>query len=138
MQTPDTLTIAGRDDLFSLSETRYAVLKNVGGTGKNFRIRSLTEAEKSDYETLTLTTKGQVNKDKLNDARRRLVALCLVDAQGNRICGDADVDKLKGIDGLITSHIYDECRVHCGFEDGDIEKLVKNSENVADSDSPSD
>lgn len=102
------------------------------------RIRNLTEGEKSKFENSILTSKGSLSVSKLDLARCRLIALCVVDAQGRRLLSDADAEALLEKDGALTARIYDECRKHCGFDEDDIETLAKNSDRIAGGSSQSD
>jgi len=121
--------IANRNDILKLCQRRYLDV-NVEELGLAFRIQSLTEREKANYETQLLGRNGKVNKNRLLDASRRLVCLCLVDKDGKPLMNSGDVDELAELDGLVVARLYDACRVHCGFDEGDIETAVKNSDRV--------
>jgi hypothetical protein len=71
--------------------------------GIKLRIRSLFEGEKEAYEALLVTSKGDVTRDTMLNARRRLIALCLCDDKGERILSDADLDSMKALDGADLS-----------------------------------
>lgn len=92
------------------------------------RIRSLFEGEKEAYEAGLMTAKGDTTRDTLLNARRRLIALCLCDENGERILSDADLDSMKSLDGADMAYLQEECQTFVGFKSGDIEGLVKNSE----------
>lgn len=102
------------------------------------RIRSLMEGEKEAYEAETLNKKGGLRQDRILDARRRLVVLCLVDGNGDLLLTSGDSEALKQLDGADMACLQDECSVHCGFKEGDIEGLVKNSDAVPVAVSPTD
>jgi len=105
--------------------------------GLSVRIRSLTEFEKSNFEIELLKKKSDgVNLNKLKFARQRLISLTAVDNDGELLFDDKT--DLNNYDGAMTAKIYDEARIHCGFEDGDIEGLVKNSSGIVGDDSPTD
>lgn len=95
-----------------------------------YRIRSLTERERSQMEGDQLSKKGEFSKQKLMESRRRLIAWCLVDGDGERLIGDDQIPQLEEVDSLLTAAIYDACLDHCGFSDADIEDLAKNSEKI--------
>lgn len=99
-------------------------------SGDNVRIRSLKEGEKEAYEAELLTSTGKVKFDKLKSARRRLIQLCLVDENGDLLLQPSDIEQLSELDGADLGYLQDICMVHCGFKEGDIEGLVKNSEAV--------
>ncbi len=130
-----TNNLISRDALLGKTARRYMTVDLPGG--EKARIQSLTELEKSEFEFAVISTKGKALRSKMVIARRTLVVLCLVDNDGKRILSDADLDALAQIDGAVISAIYDEARIHCGFEEGDIEGLAKNSESVPVEGSPS-
>ena len=130
------MTLMTREAILGLTARRYMV---VGlPDGKQVRIQSLSEREKSSFEMQQISKRGSVNKSKIEASRRRLLCLCLVDDKGNRLFGDDDADKLRDVDGGITSALFDAVQKHVGFEDGDIEELAKNSNAIQGDDSDSD
>lgn len=96
------------------------------------RIRSLTEAELSRFEMAVVGSArtGGMRASRLEDAKRRLFVLCLVDANGDRILGDKDAECFKGWDSVDTNYLYEQCSAFCGTRQDDIEGLVGNSEGV--------
>lgn len=102
------------------------------------RIQSITEKEYSEYTSATVAAKGNgLRLDRLEDANRRFIALCLVDAQGNRILPTKEAHKLSEWDAGDSAYLYTRCSEHCGINKGDIEELVGNSEPIPVDDSPS-
>ena len=125
-----TMTLTTRGELLGLTKRRYKTIE-IPELELTFRIHSLTAREKSEYETALLTKTGRsVSRERLTDASRRLMVLCLVDDNGDRLLEPADVGTLSQLDAIVASKIYDECQSHCGFGDDDIEEIVKNSERV--------
>lgn len=94
------------------------------------RIQSLTEKEKSEFEAWVLDKKGGLVRERLLSGRRRLIVLCLVDEEGNRLLADDDTATLAELDGAPLSRLFDECRLHVGLERDDLENLIKNSDSV--------
>lgn len=132
------MTIANRNALLKLCERRYIDLE-LADAGITVRIQSLSEKEKSTYETRLIAKSGRgILRERLQDATRRLIALCLVDDKNERIFLDSDVDKIGELDSFVSSKIYDACQEHCGFNKGDIQDAVKNSPEITDDDLPSD
>ena len=132
------MTIANRNALLKLCERRYIDLE-LADAGITVRIQSLSEKEKSTYETRLIAKSGRgILRERLQDATRRLIALCLVDEDNDRIFLDSDVDKIGELDSFVSSKIYDACQEHCGFNKGDIQDAVKNSPEITDDDLPSD
>lgn len=127
------------EELLSCATRRYLEfrlpeeLPAVGG--RRIRLRSLTEAEQSAYEMEILTKKGGVRRQRLGDAKRRLIVATVVDAQGKPLFSRADVDRLAEIDGQIVELIAKEAQKHIGIDELDVETLVKNSERIPSADS---
>jgi hypothetical protein len=87
-------------------------------TGEVFRYRSLSEREFASYEmdSLKETDEGlRTDETRLEDARQRLIVLCLCDGEGNRLLTDADVDAIGELDAGDTGALYDVLREHCGI-----------------------
>ena len=132
------MTIANRSALLKLCERRYIDLE-LEDTGVTVRIQSLSEKEKSTYETRLIAKSGRgILRERLQDATRRLIALCLVDENNDRVFSDSDVNQIGEMDSFVSSRIYDAAQEHCGFNKGDIEDTVKNSEKSHVDDLPSD
>tara|TARA_R110000751_G_scaffold38895_2_gene92886 strand:- start:1269 stop:1667 length:399 start_codon:yes stop_codon:yes gene_type:complete len=132
------MTIANRNALLKLCERRYIDL-DLEDAGVTVRIQSLSEKEKSSYETRLIAKSGRgILRDRLQDATRRLIALCLVDENNDRIFLDSDVNQIGEMDSFISSRIYDAAQEHCGFNKGDIEDTVGNSGEISVEDSPTD
>lgn len=118
------MTLCTRDSLLGLTARRFRTV-DIGDYV--FRIRSLSEAEKSEFEAAVLSSEGKYSLAKIKRQRRRLICLCLVDELGNPLLQAGDEAGLEAVDGAVTHKLYNACREHCGFEDGDLEELVKNS-----------
>jgi hypothetical protein len=132
------MTIANRNALLKLCERRYIDL-DLEDAGVTVRIQSLSEKEKSSYETRLIAKSGRgILRDRLQDATRRLIALCLVDENNDRIFLDSDVNQIGEMDSFVSSRIYDAAQEHCGFNKGDIEDTVGNSGEISVEDSPTD
>lgn len=124
------MTIASREALLKLCERRYSTI-DIPERDISIRIQSLSEAEKSQYETCLIAKNGRgIMRERLQDATRRLIALCVVDEEGKRIFSDSDLSAIANLDSYISSRIYDACQEHCGFNKGDIDETVKNSEGI--------
>ena len=120
------MTIATKNDLFSRAGRRFITVEIADLT---FRIKSLSEAEKSRFERAVVNKKtGQVNID----ARRRLIITMLVDDKGEPLLTLADMEALGELDGAVIAALFDACSDFAGFGDNEIEELEKNCETIAD------
>ena len=132
------MKIANRNALLKLCERRYIDLQ-LADAGITVRIQSLSEKEKSSYETRLIAKSGRgILRDRLQDATRRLIALCLVDDKNERIFTDSDVSQIGEMDSFVSSRIYDAAQEHCGFNKGDIQETVEKCESITVDDSLSD
>ena len=71
------------------------------------RLKVLSAAERDEFEASTVSMKGGKQKPNLANLRARLVARCMVDADGNRIFQSGDVARLgrkssKALDRLFA------------------------------------
>lgn len=69
--------------------------------------------------------------------RAKLVGLCLVDGDGNRLFNNNEVDKLGNKNANILNTLFDHARKLCGMTDDDVEELAGNSESAPKDDSGS-
>lgn len=118
-----------RDALLRPLVRRFKVVE-IPDWGK-FRIRSLTELERSKFEASIRDKKGQVSNSKLVDLKCRMIVLCIVDADGNQLLTNADIDVLRNQDSKATNALVDAIQSHCGITEGDMEDLEKNCEPTA-------
>lgn len=130
--------LANADQLFGKKLQRRHETLTLPISGNKVRIRSLSERELSAYQAATVSANGTgLRRNRLEDANRRLIVLCLVDGAGNRICNDNHVRKMENWDAADTSYLYEQCAEHVGVRTEDIEDLVKNSESTTDEEKPS-
>jgi hypothetical protein len=100
---------------------------DVPGWGK-FRIRSLTELERSRFEASIRDKTGQVSSTKLIDLKCRLIVLCVVDENGDTLLQNSDIEELRQQDSKLTEALFEEIQAHCGYGVAKLEDLEKNSE----------
>lgn len=127
------------DDMDAMDEskqeyaTRSAILRpierryreaEIDGLGR-IRIQSLSAREMDDYEFRSINRKtGRLDPAKAAEARRRLIALCLVDEHGKRMFSDHDLAAMGNIDGQIADQIYAACEEH--VKGSTVEEAEKN------------
>jgi len=126
------MTVATANELFTGVPKRRFRTVTLPVMGATVRIQSLTEREFSGYQAASFNNKGQIRPTGMRDATRRLIALCLVDDDGNRVCGSEQVSQLAEWDSADTQFLYGQCAEHCGINSDDIEDLVKNSKEIPD------
>jgi hypothetical protein len=126
------MTFLTKSDLLKKAVRRYLDFQiTINGESRTCRIQSLTEKERSDYEaSMQLAKNNAIKSQRMKDAKRRLIVLCVVDENGNTILTMADVKELENVDSQITSIIFNKCIEHVGFTDDDVEELAGNSEGI--------
>lgn len=127
--------LASKQELLGLSGRRRYRDVALPVATLTVRIQSLTERELSHYQTAVLTGqsgKQSLNRARLLDATRRLIGMCVVDADNKRMLDDADLDALSGMDAKDTQALYEACTAHCGISKDDVEELAKNSAAIPD------
>lgn len=95
--------------------------------GQTVRIRSLTEGEQSEYEMsiyerdgagmLVRDENGNLVRDDMAivQNRSRLIVMCVVDAEGNRLLTDTDVAQVELMDGADIRWLYGSIQEHLGL-----------------------
>lgn len=132
MSSPNN-TLASMAELFPASTKRRYKDVTLPVSGHRVRIQSLTERECSEYEMAVVaqsTTRSKFVRARLLDANRRLIGLCLVDADGNRLLSDKQADQIATWDSADSNFLHDAVAAHCGINREAIEELVKNSEAI--------
>lgn len=133
------LTSSAQDFLKLKGRRRFARCKAVEAWQLTARIRSLSAREKNAYESAAWNqSKTGIEQDELKLQKVRLIALCLVDGEGNLIFDESHVPDLLELDAGLVDPVFVEVSRFVGFQDGDVEDLVKNSAQIAAAVSPSD
>jgi len=97
--------------------------------GTVFRFQSWREADATEYELGLQDPKlGGVNLKSLACARRLMIAITLVDADGNRLVDNEK--QLETLDKRLADWLHGHCLTINDYKQSDIEELVKNSEPV--------
>jgi len=115
---------AGKAVLLGANKRRFVDI-DVPDVGR-FRIRSLSELERSKYEAGFLDAKGTPKTARLIEGKIRLIILCVCDVEGLQLMSNADAVALGGVDSVITNVMFEACQDHCGFTNADLEELAGN------------
>jgi hypothetical protein len=115
-----------RDAALRPFKRRFAVVE-IPDWGK-FRIRSLTEGERSAFEATCRDKKGNLSANRLLDLKCRMIVLAVVDGEGNTIFTNSDIDQLRQQDSRDTNALVEGIQKHWGVSDEDFGELIKNSD----------
>ncbi len=115
------------DLLGGAPKRRFKIVGALPVSGAYCRIRSLFEGELSRHQGNAINESG-FSPAKAAAQGRELIALCLVDGEGNLLCARGDVGRLANLDSADSSYLYEECARHVGIKREGIEQIAKNSE----------
>lgn len=86
-------------------------------------VRGLTGTERDRFEVEVL---GSTGKDRLKNARAKLVVLGTVDEEGNLLFAESDIEALGKKNSKALDRLFQVIRRESGLLDEDIDELVKN------------
>ncbi len=98
---------------------------NVPEWGGEVFIKSLTARQRDAFEA-SVTHQGGKQRTNLRDLRARLVAICMVDENGNRLFGDNQIPALSAKCGKALDRLFEACQTLNKMSDGDVSDLEKN------------
>lgn len=116
------------EDLFVRpAKRRFKIIDLTPVSQMRFRIVSLTAGEFATHERQMFSSKGRVIMARVEDAVERLIVLCVVDENGNRLMTRADVQNIKDKwDAADTQHVYEQCALHIGVDAEEMDAVRKN------------
>lgn len=95
--------------------------------GGDVVVRTLSGAERDAFEAANLQGRGRNQRVNLHNLRARLVALCVVDADGKRVFSDEDAEALGRQSARALDQVFAVASRLNGISEGDLEELEKNS-----------
>lgn len=90
------------------------------------RVRGLTAAERDQFEQSIVETRGKDTRVNLRNIRAKLVVLCCVDEQGNRIFRDEDAEVLGRKSAVALNRVFEVAQRLSGLRPEDVEELAGN------------
>lgn len=105
-----------RNDLIGSKGRRFETVPLPWDEDQAIRVRSLTDGEQSEYELGNLNEDGTPSSERLQAAKRRLVALCLVDEKDQPILTADDVAAMEQTDGKLIAFAFQVAQKHCNIE----------------------
>jgi hypothetical protein len=101
-------------------------------------VKSLTGAERDQYESAIVEQKGRDTKVNMRNARARLVALSVVDEEGKRLFSPNDVSLLGAKSAAALQRVFNVSMRLSGISAEDVRELTEELEENPFEDSPSD
>lgn len=94
--------------------------------GGTVRVRGLTGAERDAFEQSIVEQRGKSTRMNLKNIRAKLVALTVVDEQGNRVFTDEDAELLGKKSASALDRIFAVAQRLSGLRPEDVEELAGN------------
>ena len=94
--------------------------------GGTCRVRALTGAERDAFEQSIVETRGKNTRLNLRNIRAKLVALCCVDENGNRLFKDEDAELLGRKSAAALNRVFEVAQRLSGLRPEDVEELAGN------------
>lgn len=105
--------------------------------GGSVLVKSLTGAERDQYESAIVEQKGRDTKLNMRNARARLVALSVVDEEGKRLFSPNDVSLLGAKSAAALQRVFNVSMRLSGISAEDVRELTEEIEESPFEDSPS-
>ncbi len=94
--------------------------------GGEVLVRGLTGAERDNFEQSIAEQKGKNVKMNLQNVRAKLVALTVVDEDGNRLFSDKDAEVLGRKSAVALNRVFEVAQKLSGLTPEDVDELAKN------------
>jgi hypothetical protein len=122
-----SMNLLSKEAIFGLDDRKYEIV-SVPEWGGDVRLRSLTGAERDEYEVGMTRQVGNTQKVDARNARAKLIALSACDVGGLPLFQAADVIKLGTKSSAALQRLFDAaCRLS-GFSDEDLKELEEGFE----------
>lgn len=126
-----------REQILGVADLGFEDL-DVPEWGGSVRVGMLMGAERDAFEQEIVTRQGKKVHVNLVNIRARLVALTVIDAEGQRLFSEADVKALGRKSALALNRVFEVAQRINGLTEADMEELAGNSGSAQSDDSTSD
>lgn len=118
--------ILSREDILAVKDIKLEEV-NIPEWGGSVMVKSLSAAERDEFEESIILERGENQKVNLQNFRAKLVALCIVDAEGKRLFTLDDIQVLGAKSSAALDRIYGVAERLGRFKQKDVDELTKNS-----------
>lgn len=94
--------------------------------GGSVYVRGMTGRERDQFEASIIRQRGRNTEINMKNARAKLVVMCTVDQDGNRLFTDADVAPLADKSAKALDRIFAVAQELSGITREDMEELTEN------------
>ena len=114
-----------RDDILSADDLPTTEVE-VPEWGVTVFVRAMTGTERDVYESNLIEQKDLPMSKRLANMRAKLVVLCTVDADGNRIFNDDDINAVGSKSSSAVSRVAVVAQHLNALTDNDVEEIAEN------------
>lgn len=118
------MALLSKDAIFSQddSKTEDVSVPEWGGT---VRVRSLTGAERDDFEASMIHQVGNTARANMRNMRAKLVSLSAINEDGSPLFAAADVIKLGQRSASALDRLFSSCQRLSGLGEDDVKELAE-------------
>jgi hypothetical protein len=127
-------TLLSREQILGVQDLSFEDV-DVPEWGGVVRVKMLTGTERDQFEQELVVRHGKKTSVNLANIRARLVALCMVDADGALLFTEKDVAALGRKSAMALNRVFEVAQRLNGLTEQDIEELEGNSETGQSDDS---
>lgn len=126
-----------RDAILGADDAEYGEVDVPEWRG-TVRIKSITGAARDAFEASIRDGKGPNADVNLRNLRARLIVLCAVDENGNRLFTKDDVNRLGAKNARPVDRVFDACKRIVGMSEEDVKTMTEDFDESPDEDSSTD
>jgi hypothetical protein len=127
------MKILTKDQILNAEDVKYETV-DVPEWGGPVRLRTVAAKDRDAFDRALFPKPGVRN---MEDFRARVVAMCVVDEDGNRVFSDADIPMLSQKSAAAIDRLIPVAQRLSGLTTADVEEFAKNLQPGPGEDSPS-
>ena len=131
------MALLTKEAILAAQDIRYEEV-SVPAWGGSVRVRSMSGADRDDWEQWLVAERGKNESANLRNLRARMIATSVVDESGNRLFTETDIPALGAKSATSLQRIYDVATRLNAIGDAEVAELVKPSAPAPGADSGSD
>lgn len=135
--TPDQILDADDQQWGKVSVPEWAPRNHPNPDSWVLKLRGLNGRERDLFEASINQQRGGKQKQNFDNFRARLIVLCAVTPQGQRIFGRADIKRLGEKSAKALDRVFTKCNELNGFSDDDVESMTEGFDEGRNEDSTS-
>lgn len=130
------MTLLGKDAILAAKDLNHSDME-VPEWGGTVRLITLTGTQRDAFEDKSMIQKGDSRKINLVNFRARLLSLCIVGEDGQRVFSDVEVNLLGQKNAKVLERLFDKAREMNGMTEDDVKELTEGFDDDPSEDSTS-